>query len=121
MAVEIRPVKTRRELSTFIKLPWRLYRNEPNWVAPLLMELKQRLDPKKNPFFGHAEAQYFLAYRDGRAIGRISAHVDQNFNKFQENDWGLFGWFECEDDPEAARSLLDAGRWTSRPTTRSAC
>jgi GNAT superfamily N-acetyltransferase len=108
MTVEIRPVQTRRELSTFIKLPWRLYRNEPNWVAPLLMELKQRLDPKKNPFFKHAEAQYFLAYRDGRAIGRISAHIDRNFNKFQENEWGLFGWFECEDDPEAARALLDA-------------
>ena len=108
MPLEIRPVATRGELATFIKLPWRLYRNEPNWVAPLLMDLKKRLDQKKNPFFKHAQAQYFLAYRDGRAIGRISAHIDDNFNKFQENSWGLFGWFECEDDPEAARALLDA-------------
>jgi GNAT superfamily N-acetyltransferase len=108
MAVEIRPVQTRRELDTFIKLPWRLYREESNWVAPLLMDLKNRLDQKKNPFFKHARAQYFLAYRDGRPVGRISAHVDDNFNKFQDNEWGLFGWFECEDDPEAARALLDA-------------
>ena len=108
MPLEIRPVATRGELATFIKLPWRLYRNEPNWVAPLLMDLKNRLDQQKNPFFKHAQAQYFLAYRDGRAIGRISAHIDDNFNKFQENSWGLFGWFECEDDPEAARALLDA-------------
>ncbi|HYM46823.1 MAG TPA: hypothetical protein VES65_11780 [Solirubrobacteraceae bacterium] len=107
MSVEIRPVASKRELSTFIKLPWRLYRNEPNWVAPLLMDLKKRLDRRKNPFFEHAEAEYFLAYRDGRAIGRISAHVDRNLNEFQGNDWGLFGWFECEDDPEAARALLD--------------
>jgi len=108
MAVEIRPVTSKRELSTFIKLPWQLYRNEPNWVAPLLMDLKKRLDRRKNPFFKHAEVEYFLAYRDGRPIGRISAHIDRNFNEFQGNDWGLFGWFECEDDPEAARALLDA-------------
>jgi GNAT superfamily N-acetyltransferase len=108
MSVEIRAVSSRRELSTFIKLPWRLYRDEPNWVAPLVMDLKKRLDQGKNPFFKHAEAQYFLAYRDGRPVGRISAHVDRNFNGFQDNEWGLFGWFECEDDAEAARALLGA-------------
>jgi GNAT superfamily N-acetyltransferase len=108
VAVEIRSVTSRRELDTFIKLPWRLYRNEPNWVAPLLLDLKKRLDQRRNPFFKHAEAQYFLAYRDGRPLGRISAHVDRNLNEFQDNAWGLFGWFECEDDPEAARALLDA-------------
>jgi GNAT superfamily N-acetyltransferase len=108
MSVEVRPVVSKRELSTFIKLPWRLYRNEPNWVAPLLMDCKKRLDRRRNPFFAHAEAEYFLAWRDGRPIGRVSAHVDRNFNEFQGNDWGLFGWFECEDDPEAARALLDA-------------
>jgi hypothetical protein len=99
MAVEIRPVISRRELDVFIKLPWRLYSGEPKWVAPLLMDLRKRLDPRKNPFFKHAQAQYFLAYRDGRPAGRISAHIDQNFNEFQKNEWGLFGWFECEDDP----------------------
>jgi GNAT superfamily N-acetyltransferase len=108
MAVEIRPVASKRELDTFIKLPWRLYRDEPLWVAPLLMDLKKRLDQKSNPFFKHAEAQYLLAYRDGEPVGRISAHIDHNFNSFQQNEWGLFGWFECEDDAETARALLDA-------------
>jgi GNAT superfamily N-acetyltransferase len=108
MALDVRPVSSKRELRRFIGLPWRLYRNEPNWVAPLLMDLKKRLDPSRNPFFQHAEAQYFLAYRDGRPVGRISAHIDENLNKFQENAWGLFGWFECEDDPEAVRALLEA-------------
>ncbi len=112
MALDIRPVATKRELRAFIELPWRLYREEPNWVPPLLMDVKKRLDRTKNPFFKHAEAQYFLAWRDGRAVGRVSAHVDENFNSFQDNEWGLFGWFECEDDPEAARALLDAaGGW----------
>ncbi len=112
MTVEIRPVQTRRELRAFIKLPWRLYRDEPNWVAPLVMDLKKRLDKDRNPFFKHAEAQYFLAYRDRRPVGRISAHVDHAFNGFQENDWGLFGFFECEDDVEAAGALIQAAeRW----------
>ncbi len=110
MTVETRPVKTRRELRTFIKLPWRLYRDEPNWVAPLVIDLKKRLDRDRNPFFKHAEAQYFLAYRDRRPVGRISAHVDHAFNEFQENDWGLFGFFECEDDVEAAGALIEAAQ-----------
>jgi GNAT superfamily N-acetyltransferase len=105
-SVEVRPVTTRGELRAFIKLPWRLYRNEPRWVAPLLMDLKKRLDQKRNPFFKHAEAEYFLAWRGRRPVGRISAHIDRNLNEFQDNDWGLFGWFECEDDPETARALL---------------
>jgi hypothetical protein len=108
MSAEVRPVSSRRELRTFIKLPWRLYRDEPNWVPPLLMDVKKRLDRKKNPFFKHAEAQYFLAWRDGQAVGRISAHIDRNFNEFQSNEWGLFGWFECEDDPETACALFAA-------------
>ena len=71
-------MRSRRELGTFIKLPWRLYRNEPNWVAPLLSDLREQLDQQRNPFFEHAQAQYFLAWRDGRAVGRVSAHIDRN-------------------------------------------
>lgn len=65
MTVEIKPVASRRELSAFIRLPWQLYREEPNWVPPLLMDVKKRLDRKNNPFFEHTEAEYFLAWRDG--------------------------------------------------------
>jgi hypothetical protein len=108
MPVEVRPVASRREYKAFVRLPWRLYRNEPHWVPPLLMDLRKRLDRKRNPFFEHAEAEYFLAWRDGRPVGRITAQVDRNFNEFQGNDWGLFGFFECENDPEAAGALLDA-------------
>ena len=108
MPAEIRPVTDKRDLRRFIRLPWALYRNEPRWVPPLLMDLRKRLDPARNPFFEHADAQYFLAWRDGRPVGRICAHVDHRFNEFQGNAWGLFGFFECEDDPETARGLLDA-------------
>jgi GNAT superfamily N-acetyltransferase len=106
MSVEVRPVNSRSDLMRFIKLPWRLYRNSPRWVPPLISERKRHLDQEHNPFFHHAEAEYFLAWRDGEPVGRITAHIDRRFNEFQKNDWGLFGFFESEDDPEIAHALL---------------
>jgi GNAT superfamily N-acetyltransferase len=108
VSLEIRPVAGRRDLKRFIRLPFELYRNEPRWVPPLLMEVRKRLDRERNPFFKHAVAEYLLAWRDGRPVGRISAHIDRNFNEFQGNRWGLFGFFECEDDAASAGALLDA-------------
>ncbi len=115
-AVHVRPVTRRRELRAFIRLPWRLYQGTDNWVPPLLSERKRHLDKRRNPFFEHAEAEYFLAWRGepgrGEPIGRITAHIDHRLNEFQDNRWGLFGFFECERDPEAARALLDtAEQW----------
>jgi len=110
--VDVRPVASRRDLTRFIKLPWRLYRNEPHWIPPLVSERRRFLDREKNPFFEHAEAEYFLAWRDGEPVGRISAHVDGALNEFQDTNWGLFGFFDAEDDPEIARALLDvATEW----------
>ena len=111
-SLEIRPVHSTGDLRRFLRLPYRLYRDEPNWVAPLRFERRQFLDRRKNPFFEHGRAEYFLALRDGRVVGRVSAQVDDNFQAFQENKWGWFGFFECENDPEAARALLDrADQW----------
>jgi GNAT superfamily N-acetyltransferase len=99
-------------MRAFIRLPWRLYEGVANWVPPLISERKRHLDPRRNPFFEHAEVQYFLAWRDGVPVGRISAHVDHRLNEFQSNRWGLFGFFECEDDPGIASALLaTAERW----------
>jgi len=108
VSVEIRRVESKGDRKQFLDLPYRLYATEERWVPPLRLERKEHIDPEKNPFFEHAEVQFFLALRDGRPIGRISAHVDRNLNEFQDNRWGLFGFFECEDDPEAAGALLDA-------------
>ena len=107
-ALEVRPVASRRELNTFIKLPWRLYRNEPNWVPPLVYDRKRFLDRSRNPFFKHAEVELFLAWRGETPVGRISAQIDRNFNEFQDHDWGMFGFFECSDDLEVAQALLSA-------------
>ncbi len=112
MSVEIRPARSRRDMTRFIRLPWRLYDTEPLWVPPLISERRRHLSRRRNPFFEHAEAEYFLAWRDGQPVGRISAHVDHRLNELQDNRWGLFGFFECEDDPQVAAALLDtAENW----------
>jgi GNAT superfamily N-acetyltransferase len=108
VSLEIRPVEGRRDLRRFIALPSELYRNEPRWIAPLEMDMRKRLDRERNPFFSHADAEYYLAWRDGRVVGRITAHVDHRFNEFQDNRWGMFGFFECEDSAETAHALLEA-------------
>jgi GNAT superfamily N-acetyltransferase len=106
VSLEIRPVTTRRDLRRFVALPSELYRNEPRWIAPLDMDVRKRLDRARNPFFEHAEAEYFLAWRDGQPVGRITAHIDHRFNEFQSNRWGMFGFFECERAAETAHALL---------------
>src|SRR2546421_11701535 len=108
MPLEIRPVSSRRDLARFIRLPWRIYRNHPLWVPPLVYERKRFLDRGKNPFFTHGEAEYFLALRDGEPVGRITAQIDRDFNDFHKNDWGMFGFFETDEDPKTANALLGA-------------
>jgi len=108
MALEIKPVRSRRELDAFIKLPFRLYAGEEYWVPPIIADRRRFLDRARNPFFEHGEAEYFLAWRDGRVAGRVTAQVDRNLWAFQNNRWGQFGFFECEDDQAVATALIDA-------------
>jgi GNAT superfamily N-acetyltransferase len=106
-SVQVEPVRTKRDLNAFIKLPFRLYAGEEYWVPPIIADRKRFLDRSKNPFFEHGEAEYFLARRDGAVVGRITAQVDRNLHEFQSNRWGQFGFFECEDDQEVATALVD--------------
>jgi GNAT superfamily N-acetyltransferase len=92
----------------FIELPFRLHSNAENWIPPLRIERRLFLSPRFNAFFKRGEAQLFLARRDGRVVGRISAQIDTAFNDFQQNAWGMFGFLELEDDVEVMRELLDA-------------
>src|SRR6266516_3433210 len=110
--VSIRPVRGRRELKRFVKVPFRLHRDRPQWVAPLVFERMEFLDRSKNPYFEHAEAEYFIAERDGEPVGRITAQVDQRWDEFQGGSDGQFGFFETEENPETAAALLDtASEW----------
>lgn len=106
--VTISIATTRADMREFITLPFRLYEGIEQWVPPLISERKHHLDRGKNAYFQHAEAEYFMASRNGRVVGRISAQVDERFNEFHDNDWGQFGFFESEDDHEVAQALVDA-------------
>jgi hypothetical protein len=111
-SVSIRPVRTRRELKRFVKVPFRLHRDQPQWVAPLIFERMEFLDRKKNPWFEHGEAECFLAERDGEAVGRITAHLDRRWDEHQGGSDAMFGFFESSNDPEVAAALLGAaGEW----------
>lgn len=110
MGVRVRPVEGRADLRRFIDLPYRLHRDEPNWVPPLRMEVRKALDPRRNPFFGHADTRLMLAQRDGQVVGRITAHVDHRHNERHGERTGMFGFFEAPDDPEVAGALVDAAK-----------
>jgi len=108
VSVEVRPVTSRRELKQFVELPFRLHSSHAAWVPPLRLERHQFLSRRFNAFFRHGEARYFLAWRDGRVVGRVSAHVDHAFNAYHGSRWGWFGFLELEDDADAAAGLLAA-------------
>lgn len=112
MAAElnIRPVTGRRDLMAFIKLPWRIYRDYPHWVPALIAERKKILDRRHNPFFQHAQAEYYLAERDGQAVGRIAAIINHAHNDFHQDRNGFFGFFEAIEDEQVFRALLDGAK-----------
>jgi len=107
-SVTIRPVRTRRELKRFVKVPFRLHRDHPQWVPPLIFERMEFLNRKKNPYFEHAEAEYFLAERDGEPVGRITAQIDGNWDQTQGGKDAMFGFFESVEDPAVGAALLAA-------------
>ena len=108
MSLVVRPVRGLRDLRKFIDLPYRLHSTSPVWVPPLRIERYQFLSRRFNVFFKHGDAQLFLAERDGRVVGRISAHYDDNFNAYHDNRWGMFGFLEIEDEPDVLPALLEA-------------
>jgi GNAT superfamily N-acetyltransferase len=109
-AVEVRAVAGKKDLREFVELPFRLHRNEPNWSPPLRIAVRELLDRKKHPFYLTAEAQFFLAWREGAVVGRIGAILDRAHNQFHEESAGFFGFFECIDDADVAEALLRVAR-----------
>ncbi len=108
--IKIAEVKTNSDLLKFIKFPFKLYKNNPNWVAPLISDQKTFFDPEKNPYFKHSEVQLFLAYKDKEIVGRISAQTNANHNKTHNDKIGFFGFFEAIDDQKVANILFDTSK-----------
>ncbi|MHC5009860.1 MAG: N-acetyltransferase [Planctomycetota bacterium] len=109
-ALRVLPASGRRDRRAFLTLPYRLYRGHPVWVPPLRMMERTTQDPKRNPFFAHGEAQHFLARRGRRVVGRIAAIENRRHNEYHDDKTGFFGFFDVEDDPDAATALVDAAR-----------
>ncbi|HVG18118.1 MAG TPA: N-acetyltransferase, partial [Blastocatellia bacterium] len=109
-SVRVRPVRTSRDRRGFVGLPYRLYRNHPHWIAPLRLAQKDILNTARHPFYKTSDVEMFLAERGGRIVGRIMAILNRAHNEFHNERAGFFGFFEVENDFEAASLLLDAAR-----------
>jgi hypothetical protein len=109
-AVIVRPVRSGRDKRDFLKLPYQLYRGNAHWIAPLRMAQKDILNTKRHPFYKTSDVEMFLARRDGRVVGRIMAILNRAHNEFHNERAGFFGFFEVENDEQAAGALLGAAR-----------
>lgn len=105
-ALSIAPVRSRAELERFVRLPMRLNAGDPAWIPPLLSERMDALSAKSNPFFEHADVEMWLAVRDGRDVGRISAQIDHLAPQTETAFKGDFGLIAAEDDPEVFAALF---------------
>jgi GNAT superfamily N-acetyltransferase len=106
--LRVRAARDRRDLKRFIDLPYRLHARDPVWVPPLRRDVELLLSRTRNPFFEHAEAEYFLAERDGEVVGRIAAISNRLHNETHGDRVGFFGFFESIDDQAVANALLEA-------------
>ena len=106
--IKISKVRSRADRNAFIRFPWRIYRNDPAWVPPLIIERKAFLDRKRHPFYLHGDAALFLAKRNGEVVGRIMASDDPNYNAEHQSNVGCFGLFDCVDDQDVAARLFEA-------------
>ncbi|MFQ5664827.1 MAG: GNAT family N-acetyltransferase [Candidatus Binatia bacterium] len=114
------PVQHRRDRTRFIKVPWSVYADDPVWVPPLVVERRQHLS-QRNPFFAHARAQFWVAYRQGRPVGRISAQVDDLHLERYHDATGYFGFLECIDDGPTFHTLFTAAEeWLRQQGMRRA-
>ena len=101
-------VVSRKDRDAFIKFPWQIYRDDPAWVPPLLIERKAFLDRKRHPFYKHGDATLFLAKDNREIVGRIMASDDPNYNSLHQSNVGCFGLFDCIDNCEVAEALFRA-------------
>jgi GNAT superfamily N-acetyltransferase len=108
VGIEIRQHQPSKDLKDFMRVPFEVYADDPAWVPPLNVHIKERLSPAKNPFFEHAEVALFTAWKDGKLVGRISAQVDHEHLRIHEDDVGFFGFFDTIEDQEVATALVDA-------------
>lgn len=102
------PITQSEEKKAFLELPWKIYTQDPQWVPPLRKEEAKLLDPEAHPFWQFAEQRLFLAQQGTETVGRIAAIIDHNYNRFQDERMGIWGFFECINDQKVAAALFGA-------------
>jgi len=108
--IDIRIVQSSKDMMTFIKFPWKIYRDDPHWVPPLLMDRKKFLNRRKNPFFKENPTEFYLAYRNGEVVGRIAAIVNHLHNEYHKDKTGFFGFLEAVNDRAVFEALLNTAK-----------
>jgi hypothetical protein len=114
MAIELIKVETKKQRDAFIDFPHDLYSGDQYYVPEIYLAMKEHMDPAKNPFFKTSEAHLYLAYRDGKIVGRIATILNNNYNKFHNCNVAFFGFFDTIDDVEVSRTLLEKGQEFAR-------
>lgn len=120
--VEVRAVRGKKDLETFLHVPWSVgMKEDPNWVPPLLDDYRRQLDPKKSPFLKHGEIECFTAFDSGRPVGRVSVQIDREFDRIHPEEPGVafFGFFECAERPDVSRALFAAAEQWARGQGRN--
>ena len=107
VTIEQIDTKDKAQINRFMKIPFPLYENTPQWVPPILMDVKTQLDKQKHPYYEHSEADFFIAIRDGKDVGRIAALENRHFNEYHKTKKAQFYLFECVDDLEVAEALFN--------------
>jgi len=111
-AVMVRKVENAADFKAFFEFPWTIYKDDPNWVPPLLSMRRDQLDKKKNPSWEYMEGDYFAAWRGDKIVGTIAAYINHRHNEFHKEHIGWFGAFELYNDQEVATALLNtAAEW----------
>lgn len=109
--IKIKAVSGKKDMDTFIRIPWEIYKNDPSWVPPLILERKEALS-SKHPYFEHAQWQTWIAWQNGKPVGRISAQIDELHLQQYDSKTGFFGLIEAIDDPEVFKTLFNtAENW----------
>ena len=110
-ALTVRPVRTRKDKKAFVDFAWDVYKDDPAWVPPLKDEVHGLITPNKNPWFEHARAEFWLAERGGKVVGRISAQVDELVQEHMGKGVGQWGFFDALDEDAAAALIANAEQW----------
>lgn len=110
--ITVKPVATKKDLKRFIILPWKIYKGNNCWVPPLIKDMKEMLNPEKNTSLKKGDHNMFLAFQDGKPVGRIYTGIDKNLNEKKNVNMGYFSLFECIENYDVAQALLDTAiKW----------